>query len=45
MSQIMRRSDFDHNERSLIDDNDTLHQYNEVKELFRQNFNTFDDLL
>lgn len=46
LSQIMGRSDQgDHPERHLIDDDDTLHHYTEIKELLRQHFNSFDDLL
>lgn len=48
LSQIMRRSVDDtdqQNTRHLIDDDDALHHYNEIKEAFRVNFNTFDDLL
>lgn len=46
MSQIFRRSeDGDIGDRHLVDDDDTLHHYNEIKELFRSHFNSFDDLL
>ena len=45
LSQIMRRSEFDEGERHLVEDDDILHHKNEIKELLRLNFNTFDDLL
>lgn len=47
MSHIMRRSvDGDGLEgRHLVDDDDSLQLYSELKELLRLNFNTFDDLL
>jgi hypothetical protein len=41
----MKRSEDDTNDRQLIDDDDALHHYNEIKEAFKANFNTFDDLL
>jgi|LauGreDrversion4_2_1035121.scaffolds.fasta_scaffold44502_2 hypothetical protein len=41
----MRRSDFGEHERHIVDDDDTLNNYSELKELLRQSFNTFDDLL
>ena len=41
----MGRSDEDYRGGNLMDDNDTLHLYNEIKELLRASYNTFDDLL
>ena len=42
----MRRSeDGDGGDRNIVDDDDTLHHYTEIKEMLRLNFNTFDDLL
>lgn len=43
----MRRSEEGEGEsrRHLIDDDDTLQLYSELKEMLRANFNTFDDLL
>lgn len=42
----MRRSeDGDGGDRNIVEDDDTLHQYSEIKEMLRLNFNTFDDLL
>ena len=41
----MRRSDDLDNDKLLVDDNDVLHHYAEIKEMLRLNFNTFDDLL
>ncbi len=45
LSQIMKRSVDDTQDRNLIDDDDAMHHYNEIKEALRLNFNTFDDLL
>ena len=47
MSHIMRRSvDGDGLDgRHLVDDDDSLQLYSELKDLLRLNFNTFDDLL
>ena len=41
----MRRSVDGGDERNLVDDNDSLALYSELKELLRANFNSFDDLL
>ena len=41
----MKRSDNDYQERKLIDDDDVLNIYNEIKEMLRINFLTFDDIL
>ncbi len=32
-------------DRQLVDDNDVIHLYSEIKEMLRINFNSFDDLL
>jgi hypothetical protein len=45
MSLIMRRSEDGDGDRHLVDNDDTLHHYNEIKELIRSHFNSFDDLL
>jgi hypothetical protein len=42
----MGRSAFDASEsRALIDDNDVINVYSDIKELFKANAFTFDDLL
>lgn len=45
LSSIMDRSAFDASERRLVDDDDILHTYNDIKELFRQHAFNFEDLL
>jgi hypothetical protein len=45
MSEIMHRSALDLEGRQLIDNDDTLHLYNEIKEGLRAHFYSFDDLL
>ena len=46
LSSIMARSAFDASEsRALVDEDDVLHVYTEIKELFKANAFTFDDLL
>lgn len=41
----MKRSEDDTNDRNLVDDDDALNHYNEIKEALKTNFNTFDDIL
>jgi hypothetical protein len=41
----MKRSEDDTNDRNLVDDDDAMNHYNEIKEALRSTFNTFDDLL
>ena len=41
----MKRSEDDTNDRNLVDDDDSLNHYNEIKEALKINFNTFDDIL
>lgn len=41
----MKRSDVDYHDRKLIDDDDVLNIYNEIKEMLRINFLMFDDIL
>jgi len=41
----MKRSEDDTNDRNLVDDDDALNHYNEIKEALKVNFNTFDDIL
>lgn len=45
LSQIMRRSEETEQERYLIEENDSLHLYSEIKEMFRAHYNSYDDLL
>lgn len=42
----MDRSAFEHSDhKNFIDDNDMLNNYNEIKEMFRANAFTFEDIL
>jgi hypothetical protein len=41
----MKRSEDETNDRNLVDDDDALNHYNEIKEELKVNFNTFDDIL
>eukprot|EP00347_Sterkiella_histriomuscorum_P003356 403364608 len=45
MSDIMRRSDADFDGRQLIQEDDTILIFNDIKEQLRLNFHTFDDIL
>jgi len=45
LSQIMRKSEDHPSERHFIDDEDSIHLQNDVKEMLRVNFNAFEDIL
>jgi hypothetical protein len=47
LSSIMGRSAFDASEngRNIIDDHDVINTYSEIKDMFKTNAFTFDDLL
>lgn len=45
LSQIMRMSEDNGSERHFIDDEDSIHLQNEVKEMLRVNFIAFEDIL
>jgi hypothetical protein len=45
MSEIMDRSQYDMGDKRLVNEDDILDHYNDIKEMFRMNNFTFDDLL
>lgn len=45
LSSIMHRSALDATDRKLVDDDDVLNTYNDIKELFKKNAFNFEDLL
>ena len=45
LSEIMERSSVDMSHRDLINEDDLLDNYNEIKELIKQNAITFEELL
>mmetsp|Transcript_43806 Transcript_43806/g.42272 ORF Transcript_43806/g.42272 Transcript_43806/m.42272 type:complete len:136 (-) Transcript_43806:237-644(-) len=45
MSEILERSSMDLGDKKLFNEDDVLDHYNEIKEVFRQNAFTFEDLL